>query len=646
MSEQIGRVVGMEDRPNTAYTFYFWTNTKAKVGIGTLVRVESEDVTVYGAVVEAHGFNDLESPLHEFLSIGGDPGRKPPTERPEMRLFEAAVLRREPDEPIGATPIGAVYLADEQGVRLALRTDSFAEKFGITCGAYGSKDEPIAVHLDSRFLLGPEAGHLNMTGSSGLAAKTSYILFLLKAIFAQYRDEEDAGGDPGVAALLFNTKGGDLLYIDRDPQADLGKDQIDELDRALYSACRIDPGPFEKVRYFAPLASDGFNLQTLRRNDELEEGNPTSPFTFGLTDVLKHAEVLLDKDDLDVKADAYLQYLNDRFVEGDGHQIGKAGEKVKARTLSELVKIIQAHREYAESKNETTYETHNVATITKMLNRIRNFSTRYGGLIAENGMESGPFDRPFEPGTITVVDVSKLGLKEQDLVFAAFIDKLRDRMESNKLGVGRLVVMVDELNKYAPSGGAENYVALAMREIAARGRYLGLTLFGAQQFRSRVDKEIVGNAATHAFGHVESEELAQPGYGHFSQAVKEKLRTLSPGEVLIKHPHFAQPIFVRFPKPVIVKGGDGMKRFPQAEPRSLEDLIHGRLRELGVGPEGSSILATRSKETGEQTRTLRALRGASSGQEALEALRKTKIVPMRSETAHVAIADIDDPFAD
>ncbi|HTQ11188.1 MAG TPA: hypothetical protein VMI31_14060, partial [Fimbriimonadaceae bacterium] len=111
---EIGRVIGTEKRPNTAYTFYFWTAPESKVGIGSLVKVVAETpdrglpnvgTTVYGVVVEAQGFNDLESPLHEFLSVGGEAAKEPPTKRPEMRVFQAAVLRREPEEPIGAVPI-------------------------------------------------------------------------------------------------------------------------------------------------------------------------------------------------------------------------------------------------------------------------------------------------------------------------------------------------------------------------------------------------------------------------------------------------------------------------------------------------------------------------------------------------------------
>ena len=208
-----------------------------------------------------------------------------------------------------------------------------------------------------------------------------------------------------------------------------------------------------------------------------------------------------------------------------------------------------------------------------------------------------------------------------------------------------MIVMVDELNKYAPSGGSETYVVKSLREIAARGRYMGLTLFGAQQFRSRVDKEIVGNCATHAFGHVEAEELAQPGFSYFGPAVKEKLGALAPGEVLLKHPHFAQPIFVRFPKPVIVKGGEGMRRFPQSKPRSLEELILGEVQRLKAPLNTcKDALEGLSKGKDNLEGVLRRLRKADDPADALRILQAGKRLAAVSVESSAAVADYD-PFA-
>jgi hypothetical protein len=280
-----------------------------------------------------------------------------------------------------------------------------------------------------------------------------------------------------------------------------------------------------------------------------------------------------------------------------------------------------------------------------MYNRINNLGGRFAGVIAENGQANGPFDQPFEPNTVYVVDVAGLDSDSQDLVFAGFITTLRERMESGDLGVGRLVVTVDELNKYAPSGGNETYVVRSLREIAARGRYLGLTLFGAQQFRSRVDKEIVGNAATHAFGHVEAEELAQSAYCYFSPAVKEKLGALKPGEVLLKHPHFAQPVFLSFPVPACMKGQDGLRRFPQAKPMPLYDLIVNEVKRLrGDVNQAKAALDLISQDPKDLNHVLRNLRNANEGDEPVAIIKVGRKQPARAEAK--AVVDDYDPFAD
>src|SRR5690606_26500958 len=100
----IGRVVGTERKPNTPHEFHFWTAPDSPVGIGALVKLQVErprPLTVYGIVVDGAIYTDLESALHDYVGLDGEPAPRfqPPTERPEIRLYTAAVLRHEPEEP-------------------------------------------------------------------------------------------------------------------------------------------------------------------------------------------------------------------------------------------------------------------------------------------------------------------------------------------------------------------------------------------------------------------------------------------------------------------------------------------------------------------------------------------------------------------
>ncbi|MDB4892444.1 MAG: hypothetical protein JWL61_4299, partial [Gemmatimonadetes bacterium] len=308
----LGRVVATERRPNTPHEFHFWTALDSPVGIGTIVRVDARDEVngvyprVYGIVTEGFSWTDLASPLHDVMGHDGNPADKPAhqTNRAEIRLYTAAVLRHVPEEPLQPVPMGTVFLADESDVAIALRMDGYLKDgshTGIPVGVYraGGTDAPI--YLDADFLIGPEAAHLNITGVSGLATKTSAVEWLLQSIFSHFPEQKGS-----VAAVCLNVKGPDLCFLDL-------PGEIDENDRKLYEQCGVPPTPFEDVQYYAPYKSDGISLNTLRSNEALLEN--VTPLTWGLREVLQYAEVLLNKDDIDAKADAMIDFIKENVLD-------------------------------------------------------------------------------------------------------------------------------------------------------------------------------------------------------------------------------------------------------------------------------------------------------------------------------------------
>jgi len=165
-------------------------------------------------------------------------------------------------------------------------------------------------------------------------------------------------------------------------------------------------------------------------------------------------------------------------------------------------------------------------------------------------------------------------------VFARIVSQLREHLERRDLGVDHVVVFVDELNKYAPADGADTYVRRMLVDLSERGRYLGLVLFSAQQFRSQVLRRVTGNAGTTIFGRMDPDELATPGYATLSPAVKTRLATLAKGELMLRHPHFTQPVFVRFPRPAMLGGREGVERFPPGADLPFPDAVARQLRSL------------------------------------------------------------------
>ncbi|NUO95813.1 MAG: ATP-binding protein [Gemmatimonadaceae bacterium] len=576
MSSVLGRVVATERRPNTPHEFHFWTALDSPVGIGTIVRVDGRDPVngviphVYGVVTEGFSWTDLASPLHDVMGFDGQPGSDgaQQTQRAEIRLYTAAVLRHVPEEPLQPVPMGTVLLADESDVAVALRMDGYLRegaRTGIPIGVYraGGTDSPI--YLDADFLLGPEAAHLNISGVSGLATKTSAVEWLLQSIFTHFPPQKGS-----VAAVCFNVKGPDLCFLDQ-------PGEINDADRALYDSCGVSPEPFDRVSYFAPYKSDGVSLNTLRSNDALLEN--VTALTWGLREVLQYAEVLLNKDDIDAKADALIDFIKENVL--DKRFVDPMLER--PHTVTSFADLDAWFRDVLrglEKKDDQSWRTHHVATIRKVRNRLSNISLRCKGLVADDGATSDlPFGS-FQDRTVYVIDVAGLEEDAQDLIFARVVTKLREHLEKRDLGVQHVVVFVDELNKYAPADGPETYVRKMLLDIAERGRYLGLVLFAAQQFRSQVHRRVVGNSGTALYGRMDGDELATPGYAVLSPAIKTKLATLEKGQLMVRHPHFTQPIFVRFPRPSIMRGRDGVSRYPQAATPTLHAAVLRTLRTL------------------------------------------------------------------
>jgi DNA helicase HerA-like ATPase len=361
--------------------------------------------------------------------------------------------------------------------------------------------------------------------------------------------------------------------------------------------------------------------------------------TWGLQEVVDFAEVLLNRDDIDAKADAFIDFLRDRVL-GRSFDDG-FGNEHRVQTFADLDRLFRSIFDGLElSGRGDMWRTHHIATMRKVRNRLSNISTRCKGLVTDDGPASDLPWGKFEDRAVYVIDVANVDPLGQDLVFARSVSKLREHLERRDLGVDAVVVFVDELNKYAPGDGPETYVRKMLLDISERGRYLGLVLFGAEQFRSQVHRRVVGNAGTQVFGRMDMDELATPGYQVLSPATKIKLATLPVGELMVRHPHFTQPIFVRFPKPPVLRGRDGMGRFPAAVDLAFDDAVARQLVRLDRGIRPNQVKDLIADRTEEDVRralaavrqkrpedVLASFRKALGGRVAPDAPRERRVVP-------------------
>jgi hypothetical protein len=410
----LGRVVATELKPSTPHQFHFWTARESPIGIGAIVRVQEGDRIVYGVVTDGFAYSDLVSPMHAVIGSDGDPvaAGLEPTTRAEIRLFTAAVLRQIPEEPLQPVPLGSVWLASDTDVVQALRMDAFTggdRATGVPVGLYAAGGMDCPVYLDCDFLLGPEAAHLNITGVSGLATKTSAVEFLLGSIFQTFPAHKGS-----IAAVCFNVKGPDLCFLDQPAT-------LSEEDRRQYRRLGLRPDPFDQVYYYAPFKPDGVNLNTLRTNEALLAN--TEPLVWGLREVLDYAEVVLNRDDIDAKADAFIDFLAERVVGREYLDEMLRRKPFLVQSFSDLGEFFRAIFDFMEAlgKGAEVWKTHHLATIRKIRNRLSNISTRSKGLVTDDGLASDlPWGR-FEDRSVHVIDVAGLDPLAQDLVFARVV---------------------------------------------------------------------------------------------------------------------------------------------------------------------------------------------------------------------------------
>jgi len=599
----IGRVVGSEKEPAGAHQFCIWAADDARsLDVGHIVVAFSEEAAVVGVVDEPRRFSDLQTFLDDYFDRHMEEAlaEELATRRPEILVFTVNVLATKhlrDDVTSHRPPVsGAVYFATPAAIEFALGKPDFS---GVPIPALmhtnGNAERDATgeerrdergnvvfqrapVYVDEDYLLGPEAGHANWTGQSGLATKTSHALFLTSAVFQKLRAQGKT-----VAALMFNVKGPDLLWLDKSaqPEPELeaaykthGAKGLRPEDAAAYHALGLTPAPFANFRIFAPFkpgqapeaakGSQAVRLEGLRyekglntlRDAQGQTQGVVFPILWSLEPLLRAPHKLFEHGDLDDKLYGFIYDVRDQGI-GSLNQ------------LEALFEEIDEH--FAGDNAPNDWHSHHKFTIGKARNRFRGLPEKFGGLLSRSMVEYGAMpsvDEKFTDQELRVVDIANCNTNVQEMIVSSVIQRVWRLAEQEKLGVDKVIVFVDELNKYAPGGG-QGGLRDTLVDIAARGRHLNVVLFGAQQFRSKVDDEILGNCGTALYGRVGDEEITNAAYRSLSETVKAELLGLPKGRLLVRHAHFRAPLFGAFPYPPTIPGMLGQKVFNGASGSAL-----------------------------------------------------------------------------
>lgn len=507
----IGKVSATEKCPSTIDEFYFWTDKKQILSPFDIIKVEHENSSItYGVVEEINHVTDALSHFTSYISsdFGDTDASIGNMNRLGMNYVKARVICNTESIYTPVLDSQQVSLCDEDDVRTALGLTENEVKNPLVCGYLemykGDNAIKVKVILNSHFLIGPDGAHINVSGISGLAAKTSYSMFLLNAIQQKFR--LDSGET--AAFVLFNVKGRDLMAID-EPNTELS-----DKDKKIYKDLGLEVEPFHNVRYYYPYGK-GDHLQSYAAPEDItsqKSRHIAFPYKFSFEKSLDMLDLLLANED---DSTGTLESCVNFIINGGGEFSGVS----KWRTLIDKIDNCTKTTSTGGQKNEI--QVASWRKFKRCVNKAIN-NDIFANTVTSGEVElSQEIANNLKPGEVMVIDIARLDENSQSFVFGSVARAIYDL----KLGASRndipdkVIIFVDELNKYASTDVPKNSPILKqILDIAERGRSLGIILFSVEQFRSAIHDRVKGNCATSAYGRTNAIEVSKPDYRYIPKA--------------------------------------------------------------------------------------------------------------------------------
>jgi len=547
----IGRVSINQRDPAKPHEFWCWlqNDPSLQIEIGTILVIEGDNGEKVLALVE-----DMQSTsasadhLLEFYSSGyGNPDINPPTRPALIQLAKLRVLYREPSTvspPTGRWQVRFAHTADVE-----LLAQRIPEQYRTLVGFLpvgrnqSDPDSWLPVFAHAQFLLGPEGAHVNITGATGLATKSSYALFMSYAILAWAKRASEK-----TAVVLFNVKRRDFLNLHQLPKnweeagkwcqqwaQSIGEPGLADRIFAMWTqAVRqgMDPLALQlPVQYF-----------TYQGDPDMQSMSNPQLYSYGFED--------LQRGDFEAALfTAAYQPTDPQVILLTAYLEAKLGKGTSFQTM--LQDLGSPTR--MSGSNEVTISgvpgTWMQGVPPALRRRLLGFLSRASHVVEKQNPKGQPFRfGALQPFGLHVIQLYRLTEEEKRLVVNAVIRELSEGLEKPDRHINRVVVIADELNKYAPRG-ALSPMKEQIIDIVARGRDLQLTLIGAQQFASQVDDQVYGNSETKVLGYSDESELTNPIYKYLGD-LRDQVPNLKKGQLILKHPVYPSPIIIWFPTPL------------------------------------------------------------------------------------------------
>lgn len=534
LKDVVGRVIGIED----ATPLEFWVAVEPGKVLQLDDVVVLERILPDGQVVKIFGMVSQLRARHEGAKFQSDvfliADGVLPAEVSEAALIQPT--RFDPEILVPPIPGDIARIAHGEERETALAFDSVERKLPAGLSRNG---EP--VYLDMDFVDGSKGAHINISGISGVATKTSFATFLLYSMF----NSKALGAESANAkALIFNVKGEDLLFLDHNNR------QLKPEQSQRYERLGLKPAPFKDVGILAPPKIGDPNA-TPATGSRIEG---VKPFYWTISAFCKQgllpflfADAEDERQQYTIVAQAVASQLAKLETVGDG---AVSLDGVTIRTFDGLVEAIESKLipEDSDADSRWTGRAVSSGTINAFVRRLSSAKRHVSNIIRSDIGKSVDNSLDLNSHQVTVVDIHNLHDRAKRFVVGVVLRQAFEAKEVSGSAKPLQLVVLDELNKYAPRDSSSPIKEILL-DVAERGRSLGIILIGAQQTASEVERRVVSNSAIRVVGRLDAAEAKRDEYGFLPSVQRKRSTILKPGSMYIAQPRLPVPLLVEFPFP-------------------------------------------------------------------------------------------------
>lgn len=531
-----GLVLGTDRDAATPLSFWVYVEPDRYVQLDDVLHVrtglpDGSHVDIYGVVDEVRA-------VQEGVRFDSDVALVAQGTLPAENAVAAhlSVTRVEPEIYVPPRPGARVHFARGEWRERALSFDGMETRVPVGLSRDG---EPIYANLD--FLDGTRGAHVNISGISGVATKTSYAMFLLYSLF---RSGALGNATAHTHAIVFNVKGEDLLYLDRP------NDRLPATEPQRYQMLGLPAGPFPSVACYAPAAA---GERPVPETGSRMEGVTGYYWTLREFCAERYLRFLFTAADDERSQVGYVaQAVEAHLATAARLSLPARGATVEigGRTVTDFDELVEAIAEMTDPEQGGTWGGRAApGTVAAFLRRLEAAAPHVRRLVRGAAAEDATAHRiDWRARQVTVVDIHRLHDRAKRFVVGVVLKRMFEEKEASGHARPLVFVVLDELNKYAPREG-HSPIKDVLLDIAERGRSMGVVLVGAQQTASEVEPRIVANCAFRVVGRLDGGEAERADYRFLTPAARARAALLKPGTMILHQPEIPVPLLVQFPFP-------------------------------------------------------------------------------------------------